>query len=45
MTFSVTELQDFLSAVLLPIVAIAGAVSLAWLILLLLIAFVADVVG
>jgi hypothetical protein len=45
MAFSLVELQDFLTAVLLPLMAIAGAVVLAWIILSLLIVFIVDAVG
>lgn len=45
MAFSLVELQDFLTAVLLPLMAIAGAVVLAWIILSLLIVLVVDAVG
>lgn len=45
MAFSLVELQDFLTAVLLPLMAIAGAVVLAWIILSLLIVLIVDAVG
>jgi hypothetical protein len=45
MTFSLVELQDFLATVLLPLMAIVGAVVLAWIILMLLIVFIVDAVG